>query len=291
MFADIFAILAPVFITTGLGYFWARAGKHFDTNLVTSIVTYFATPCLTFAALATVELGGDTLVLMGTAALAANVIFALIGWPVLKVFNLSPRTYLQSLTWPNVGNVGLPLCLLAYGQEGLALSVAFFAAYVVIQLTIGVAFVSGSFSIKSLAKMPIIPATLIATGFLATDTAVPEWLYNTTNLIGQLTIPLMLFTLGVSLAKLRPVSLARSTALSFLRLGMGFGVGFGLSEVMGLTGMERGVVILQCSMPVAVFCYLFAQLYNREPEEVAGVVISSSFLAAIALPALLWYVL
>ena len=57
MFADIFAILAPVFITTGLGYFWARAGKHFDTNLVTSIVTYFATPCLTFAALATVELG------------------------------------------------------------------------------------------------------------------------------------------------------------------------------------------------------------------------------------------
>lgn len=74
MFADIFAILAPVFITTGLGYFWARAGKHFDTNLVTSIVTYFATPCLTFAALATVELGGDTLVLMGTAAIAANLI-------------------------------------------------------------------------------------------------------------------------------------------------------------------------------------------------------------------------
>ena len=39
MFADILAILAPVFITAGLGYFWARAGKHFDTNLVTSIVT------------------------------------------------------------------------------------------------------------------------------------------------------------------------------------------------------------------------------------------------------------
>ena len=167
--------MAPVFITTGLGYFWARAGKHFDTNLVTSIVTYFATPCLTFAALATVELGGDTLVLMGTAALAANVIFALIGWPVLKVFNLSPRTYLQSLTWPNVGNVGLPLCMLAYGQEGLALSVAFFAAYVVIQLTIGVAFVSGSFSIKSLAKMPIIPATLIATGFLALQAHMSGW--------------------------------------------------------------------------------------------------------------------
>ncbi len=291
MFADIFAVLAPVFITTGLGYIWARSGRHFDTGLVTSIVTYFATPCLTFAALATVDLGANALVSMGTAALAANIIFVLIGWPILKLFKLAPRTYLQSLTWPNVGNVGLPLCMLAFGQDGLALSVAFFAVYVVLQLTVGVAFVSGSFSLKSIAKMPIIPATLIATGFLATNTEVPAWLYNTTNLIGQLTIPLMLFTLGVSLARLRPVSLARSTALSMLRLAMGFAVGVGLSEVMGLTGVERGVVILQCSMPVAVFCYLFAQLYNREPEEVAGVVISSSFLAAIALPGLLWYVL
>ncbi|MCC9625878.1 AEC family transporter [Thalassospira sp. MA62] len=291
MFADIFAILAPVFITTGLGYIWARSGRHFDTNLVTSIVTYFATPCLTFAALATVELGAEPLLLMGTAAVAANIIFVLIGWPILRVLNLSPRTYLQSLAWPNVGNVGLPLCMLAFGQEGLALSVAFFAAYIVLQLTVGVAFVSGSFSLKSVIKMPIIPATVIAILFLATDTDVPDWLYNTTDLIGQLTIPLMLFTLGVSLAKLRPVSLMRSTGLSLLRLCMGFGVGFALAEIMGLSGVERGVVILQCSMPVAVFCYLFAQLYNREPEEVAGVVISSSFLAAIALPALLWYVL
>ncbi|MFH1806393.1 MAG: AEC family transporter [Pseudomonadota bacterium] len=291
MFADIFAILAPVFITTGLGFFWARAGKHFDTSLVTSIVTYFSTPCLTFAALASVELAGGTLLSMGTAAVAANIAFVLIGWPILKIFKLSPRTYLQSLTWPNVGNVGLPLCMLAYGPEGLALAVAFFAAYIVLQLTVGVAFVAGTFTLKSLIQMPIIPATLIAAGFLATDTTVPVWLYNTTNLIGQLTIPLMLFTLGVSLAWLKPVSLARSTALAVLRLAMGFGVGVGISAVMGLTGIERGVVILQCTMPVAVFCYLFAQLYNREPEEVAGIVIASSFLAAIILPGLLWYVL
>lgn len=119
----------------------------------------------------------------------------------------------------------------------------------------------------------------------------PEWLYNTTNLIGQLTIPLMLFTLGVSLARLKPVSLLRSIGLSVIRLAMGFAVGYAISEIMGLNGAERGVVILQCSMPVAVFCYLFAQLYDREPEEVAGVVISSTFLAAISLPGLLWYVL
>ncbi|OSQ43417.1 AEC family transporter [Thalassospira sp. MCCC 1A01428] len=291
MFANIFAILAPVFITTGLGYFWARAGKHFDTSLVTSLVTYFGTPCLTFAALATVKLGADALLSMGSAAVLSILAFIAIGWPILKLFKLSPRTYLQSLSWPNIGNVGLPLCLLAFGNDGLALAVAFFAAMIVLQLTVGVAFVAGTFSIRSLAKMPIVPATLIAIVFLATKTPVPAWLYNTTDLIGQLTIPLMLFTLGVSLARLKPVSLLRSIGLSVLRLAMGFGVGLGLSEILGLDGAARGVVILQCSMPVAVFCYLFAQLYDNDPEEVAGVVIASTFLAAISLPALLWYVL
>jgi predicted permease len=291
MFATIFAVLAPVFITTGLGYFWARAGKHFDTSLVTSLVTYFGTPCLTFAALATVKIGGAALLSMGTAAVIATIAFALIGWPILTALKLSPRTYLQSLTWPNIGNVGLPLCMLAFGKDGLALAVAFFAAMIVLQMTLGVAFVAGTFSIRSLVKMPIVPATIIAIFFLATGTSVPEWLYNTTNLIGQLTIPLMLFTLGVSLARLKPVSLLRSIGLSVIRLAMGFAVGYAISEIMGLNGAERGVVILQCSMPVAVFCYLFAQLYDREPEEVAGVVISSTFLAAISLPGLLWYVL
>ncbi|AUG52492.1 AEC family transporter [Thalassospira marina] len=291
MFANIFAVLAPVFITTGLGYFWSRAGKHFDTSLVTSLVTFFGTPCLTFAALATVKIGGSALISMGTAAVVSTISFVVIGWVVLKALRLSPRTYLQSLSWPNIGNVGLPLCLLAYGDDGLALAVAFFAAMIVLQFTFGVAFVAGTFSIRSLIKMPIIPATVLAIFFLATETPVPAWLYNTTNLIGQLTIPLMLFTLGVSLARLKPVSLVRSIGLSFVRLIMGVGVGIALSEIMGLEGIARGVVILQCSMPVAVFCYLFAQLYDNEPEEVAGVVISSTFLAAISLPALLWYVL
>ncbi len=291
MFSTIFAVLAPVIITTALGYFWSRAGKHFDTSLVTSLVTFFGTPCLTFAALATVKIGANALISMGTAAVISTVAFTAIGWVILKLLKLSPRTYLQSLAWPNIGNVGLPLCLLAFGNDGLALAVAFFTAVIVLQFTVGVAFVAGTFSLRSLVKMPIIPATILAIFFLATETPVPAWLYNTTDLIGQLTIPLMLFTLGVSLARLKPVSLLRSIGLSVVRLVMGFGVGLAIADLMGLEGMARGVVILQCSMPVAVFCYLFAQLHDNEPEEVAGVVISSTFLAAFSLPVLLWYVL
>ncbi|SCA55345.1 Auxin efflux carrier protein [Candidatus Terasakiella magnetica] len=291
MFGDIFSILVPVFVCVGIGYGWSKSGRAFDTPMVTTIVTYFGTPCLVFYALAKVELDTSHLWNMGLAALWANLAFAVIGAVALAIFKLPQRAFLQALTWPNVGNVGLPLCLLAFGQEGLALAIAFFTVYVVLQMTIGVAFVSGSFSPKSILKMPIIPATLLASLFLFSDLEVPVWLFNTTKLIGDLTIPLMLFTLGVSLASLKMGSLKTAVWLSVLRLGMGFGVGVALVALMGLSGPAAGVVILECAMPAAVFCYLFAQLYDQRPEEVAGLVIVSTFMGFAALPALLWYVL
>lgn len=291
MFTVIFSILAPVFICVAIGYGWSKSGKAFDTPLVTAIVTYFGTPCLVFYALATVALDLSILWDMGLAALIANLAFVLIGGAVLAAFRLPQRAFLQALSWPNIGNVGLPLCMLAFGDEGLALAIAFFTVYVVLQMTVGVAFVSGSFSPRALLRMPIIPATVCASIFLFSDTEVPAWLLNTTKLIGDLTIPLMLFTLGVSLASLKMASLKIALGLSTLRLGMGFGVGLGIVWVMGLSGPAAGVVILQCAMPAAVFCYLFAQLYDQRPDEVAGLVILSTFMGFATLPALLWYVL
>lgn len=291
MFSVIFSILAPVFICVGIGYGWSKSGKEFDTSLVTSIVTYFATPCLVFYALAKVELDFASLWEMGLAALIANGAFVILGSLVLAAFKLPQRAFLQALSWPNVGNVGLPLCLLAFGEEGLALAIAFFTVYVVFQMTVGVSFVSGSFSPKSLLKMPIIPATLLASVFLFTDLNVPTWLFNTTKLIGDLTVPLMLFTLGVSLASLQIAGLKTAVGLASLRLSMGFAVGLGIVWLLGLEGPAAGVVILQCAMPAAVFCYLFAQLYDQRPEEVAGLVIVSTFMGFAVLPGLLCYVL
>ncbi len=291
MFSVIISILAPVFICVAIGFFWARSGKSFDTHLITSLVTYFGTPCLLFYSLSEVVLHPQALLDMALAALFANCAFIIIGALVLAIFRLPQRAFLQALSFPNVGNVGLPLCYLAFGKEGLALGVTFFAIYAVFQMTVGAAFVSGSFSPKSLLKMPIIPATAIAAFFLFTGTHVPGWIYNTTKLIGDMTIPLMLFTLGVSLSQLKVRKFKIPILLSVVRLTMGFVVGIGLVALLNLTGPAAGVVIVQCAMPAAVFCFLFAQLYNQRPEEVAGVVIVSTLLGFSFLPLILWYIL
>ena len=291
MFSVIASILAPIFICVLIGFFWSRKGLSFDTDLITSLVTYLGTPCLIFYSLSSVHLQPNTLLSIGLAALLANIAFIIIGALILALFKLPHRVYLQSLSWPNVGNIGLPLCLFAFGEEGLALGITFFAIYVIFQMTVGVAFVSGTLSPMALFKLPIVPATIFAAFFLFTDFQTPAPLYNTTKLIGDLTIPLMLITLGVSLARLRVNRLKAAFFLSTLRLGMGLGVGIVLVYLMNLSGPSAGVVILQCSMPVAVFCYLFAQVYDQQPEEVAGIVVVSTILGFFFLPLLLWYIL
>lgn len=291
MFTVIASILAPIFTCVLIGFFWSKKGLSYDTDLITSLVTYLGTPCLIFYSLSSVQLLPNTLLNIGLAALLANIAFIIIGALVLALFKLPHRVYLQSLSWPNVGNIGLPLCLFAFGEEGLALGVTFFAIYVVFQMTVGVAFVSGTFSPMALFKLPIVPATIVAAFFLFTDFQTPAPLYNTTKLIGDFTIPLMLITLGVSLARLKVKHLKTAFFLSALRLGMGLGVGVVLVYAMNLSGPSAGVVILQCSMPVAVFCYLFAQVYDQQPEEVAGIVVVSTILGFFFLPVILWHIL
>ncbi len=139
--------------------------------------------------------------------------------------------------------------------------------------------------------MPLVWAVPLALviKYIALD--VPLWLFRTLDLVGGFTIPLMLITLGVSLASLRIQSLPRSIWLSVLRLGMGFAVGWGTAEVFGYEGIARGVLIIECAMPVAVFNYLYAEMYNNKPEEVAGTVLVSTALSFVTLPGVLWLVI
>jgi len=44
-------------------------------------------------------------------------------------------------------------------------------------------------------------------------------------------------------------------------------------------------------MPAAVINYLFAEKFNRDPEEVAGVVVASTTISLIALPMILAWLL
>ncbi len=291
MFGDLFSIIAPVFICAGIGFVWQKQGRPYDTDLITTLITNIGTPALVFFTLYNGDLKIADFGVMALASVLAIGGAGIVGGLILKAAGLSYRSYLPSLMFANSGNMGLPLCLLAFGEAGLALAIVFFTVSAIQQFTIGVALSSGSFSPGRLLRVPIIYAVLLAVVFMVADLKAPDVVVNTARILGGMTIPMMLITLGVSLAKLKVSSLNRSVGLSVLRLGLGVAVGWLVAQGLGFTGVERGVLILQSAMPVAVFNYLFAQRYNTEPEEVAGIVVLSTTLSFATLPALLWFVL
>ena len=291
MIYELIAIIAPVFVCAAIGYGWARLGRPYDAEFVTALVANIGAPCLVFSTLSSVEIDVEAFGTMAGVSALAVAASAAAGFVVLRAAGLSVRTFLPSLMFPNVGNMGMPLCLFAFGETGLALAIAYFSVCAIGQMTLGAGIAAGAISARQVLRVPVIYAVLLALPFMMWSVDPPDWLANTTRLLGGILIPLMLISLGISLAKLRVGSLKRSLALSLARLVFGFAVGVGLAEAFGLEGIARGVLILQSTMPTAVFNYLFSLRYGREPEEVAGMVMISTTLSFATLPLLLWFVL
>ena len=291
MYEILLNIIGPVVITAGLGFYWAKSGRAFSTETVTGLVTNIGAPMLIFTTLDSLSMTLDFFFEFAFLAALAALAFCLLGLLALRIAGLNIRDYLPGLMFPNTGNMGIPLCFFAFGEEGLALAIAVFTVFSTLQFTFGIWLSSGINSVSFLLKTPLIYAVLIGIGAKYFSIPIPEWITNTTGLLGNMTIPLMLLALGVSLASLSVQHIKRAAGLSVLRLTMGFLVGYGLSLLFGLEGVPRGVLILECTMPVAVFNYLFSLRYQRAHTHVAGTVLISTLLSFLTLPALLFFVL
>ncbi len=284
-------IVAPVFIVAAIGFGWARAGMPFDTEFTTTLVSNISFPCLIVATLAQLEIDPAAFSQMAWAGALTVLVTGAVAAVALKAFGQKQPVYWPPLVFGNVGNMGLPLCLFAFGDEGLALGIIFFTVFVAIQFTLGISVAAGRLSVRTLVRTPLAWACLLGIALQLAGIGLPNWIANTIGLVGDLAIPMMLLTLGVALAKLKVTSLWRSVVLSLGRLGLGLAVGIALAELLGLEGAARGVLILESAMPVAVLNYLFAARYDRSPEEIAGLVLVSTAISFVTLPALLLIVL
>ena len=291
MLNELFAVIAPILICAGLGFVWARKGFDYPVEFVTRAVMNIGAPCLIIASFSKSGIQIDRMAEIAMATLVIMLAMWVIGFALIRILRLPSTTFLPSLLFPNIGNMGLPLCLFAFGETGLALGLTVFLLVFSLHMLLGIMLVAGRGNLASLLKQPVLWATAIALVLVSYDWTLPAWLENTTSLLGGFTIPLMLITLGVSLASLKVSEWKYSLLFSTMRVVGGFILAIIVADLFGLEGVERGVLILQASMPVAVFNYLLALRYQREPGEVAGMVVLSTLLAFLLLPFIVSYVL
>ena len=302
MLFELWNVIAPVLVCTAIGVFWGRSSTPYAAEFVSRAVMNIGAPCLVVSAISQAEISGQG---FAQVALAASLIFigtAALAVLVIRYSGGDIRSLLSAVVFPNNGNMGLPLCLFAFGEEGLALALAFFLVQMTALMTGGVALMSSAKvssgkvprantglvpMLRDLAKQPLIYSIVVALWLLSSDTTLPLWIDSTVELLAGFTIPLMLITLGVSLSNLTTTGWWRSIGFSVLRIGGGLMFAWIVVSLLGLTGTAKNVVLLQSIMPAAVFNYLLALKFDRDPNAVAGIVVASTVMALVAVPLLL----
>ncbi|MEO8225220.1 MAG: AEC family transporter [Gammaproteobacteria bacterium] len=291
MYAQLIPILAPIFIVSLLGYGWARLGVPFQRDFLTSLVMNIGVPCLILNGTAKLDADAAVFLSMMGFAVIALVVCAVVGGVVLRLMKQPLRSFLPPIAFGNAGNLGLPLCLFAFGRHGLGLAIGFYLVGSVTQFIAGPLFQGRKPVWRTLFTTPVNYAAVIGVSLLATGTALPPWIGNTVELLAGVAIPLMMLALGHALGSFQVQRLPVALGIAAGRLGLGLLVGSGIVAVFGLTGAERGVVLVQSAMPVAVFNYLLAARYDRHPEDIAGAIVISTLVAFAGLPVLLLYAL
>lgn len=291
MYAQLIPIIAPVFLVTLLGYGWARVGAPFQRDFLTGLVMNIGVPCLILNGTLQLEADAGLFFSMIGFATLALLACALAGVVVLRAMGQPLRSYLPPVAFGNAGNLGLPLCLFAFGKQGLGLAIGFYLVGSVSQFIAGPLFQGRQPVWRTLLTTPVNYAAALGIVLLAADANLPLWLGNTIELLSGLAIPLMMLALGHALGSFKVQRLPVAAGIAAGRLGLGLLVGYAITLAFGLTGIERGVVLVQSAMPVAVFNYLLAARYDRHPEDIAGAIVISTLVAFAALPALLLFAL
>ena len=291
IFFTVLEVVTPVFLLAAIGYFWVKLGFEYRVEFVTRLAMTLAVPALVFTSLTQNTINPKFLTEMIIVVCMAYAVVSVLALIFTFIFKLDLRTFLMPLISGNTGNLGLPLCFLAFGKDGLGYAVIVFAFTSIVAFTFGLWVVSGTRSFKQPLKEPLVPATILGLLFMFYGWETPKILTNSLNLISQMAIPLMLITLGVAVARLKTQLAFKTLGISISKIMIGTIAGITVGYQFSIPYEAFAVLIIQMSMPVAVTSYLLAEKYGANSEAVAGLVVISTFLTTFTTPVILSFLL
>ena len=286
LYIKLIDVILPVFFVIGIGYYLGKKDPNFNTDFITTLAGNVGTPAMIFY---TITSTGVTLEIFIEYFIYALIViggFAAIGLITLWLMKKDIVSELPPLILPNTGNMGIPICLFAYGTEGLGIASAIASVIILLHFTLGVLLAKKSFSLKILITNMPIYGIIAAVIVLYYDWNVPGFIVNTTFLLTYATIFLVLMSLGIALTKLKVVSWINASILSSVRIIIGPIIGFGLIKYLNLSGLAAGVLLIQSAMPSAILTYLVGSMYSEKKvvDSIASVIVTSTLMSFITIP-------
>ena len=291
LYLKLIDVIVPVFFVIGIGYYLGKKNPEINTDFITTFAGNVGTPAMIFYTITTT---GVTLSVFTEYFIYALVIiggFSIVGILFLLLLKKDFISELPPLILPNTGNMGIPICLFAYGTAGLGVASAIASVVILLHFTLGVLLAKKSFSLEILIKNMPIYGIIISVIFLYFEWDVPGYLENTTFLLTYATIFLVLMSLGIALSRLKVVSWTHASILGAVRVIIGPIIGFGLIKFFNLNGFAAGVLLIQSCMPSAVLTYLVGSMYSEKKvvDSVASVIVTSTIMSFITIPIVVYY--
>lgn len=292
MASILFDILAPVFLIVGIG---ALAGRRLglEAGVLSKLAYWILGPFFIFDVLSRADTAADVVLKVVAAALVSMLITGVAAWVIATA---ARRPYgvraagVMTSVYGNVGNFGLAVVVFTFGEDALPLAGIMLIVINIGGLIVGVTAASR----QRTSLLPAVRTALFAPMTLSVPPAIavnagnvdlPLWIERPVGLVAGALIPVMLLTLGVQLSKMTAPTLGFDLSLPIVaKLVVAPLVAAGAAALMGLGGMEWGVVVLQSAMPAAVFTALVALEHDLEPDLVTTTVLVGTLASIVTLP-------
>jgi predicted permease len=288
-------VVLPVFIVAGFGFLLERRFRM-PIVPVNQLVLYVLMPCFIFTSLLPVDLRSDEPLRIGLFSVLLTVVMlgvALLIARVLSLDRVTTSALLLTAAFPNLGNYGLSIVLLAYGAEGVRFGTILLAVQMLFGLTLAVFIASsGSSSVwRSLGQVTLQPALYAVVAALVLGLAripIPEFVMAAVSLPAQAAIPVMLLVLGMQISSTAGLEEPRLVSAAVVtRLVIGTLVGVALAAALGIGGVARDVMIVGAAMPTAVFTILTATQFATRPRFVSDVVVAGTLVSIVTVTVVL----
>ncbi len=291
LYLKLLDVIIPFYVIIGIGYYIGKKNPRFDTTFITNFAAKIGSPAMIFYTLTTT---GITLSLFAHYFFYALVIiggFSLIGIFILFLLKKDYISELPPLILPNTGNIGIPMCLFAYGTEGLGVASAIASVILLLHFTLNIFLAKKTFSVDVLFKSMPFYSILVSVFFLYFEFNVPGFIENTTFLLTYATIFLVLMSLGIALNNLKVISWRDASILGATRVIIGPIIAFCLIKYLNLYGFAAGVLLIQSAMPSAILTYLVGSMYSKKKvvDNIASVIVTSTIMSAFTIPIVVYY--
>ena len=290
MFLTLANIVLPVFLIIAVGALYAKRFKP-DISWINKLNMDVFIPALIFSVLSSsdFQLVNYWHLVIGTSVVVVG--SGLILWPLVKPLNVSAKTFLPPMMFNNTGNMGIPLLLLAFGEAALPAAITVFITVTLLHFTLGLYILNSNTKFSSLFKIPILVASVV--GLLAShfNLQLPSALATPVEMLGQISIPLMLFALGVRLLDVNFKDMKLGVVGAIACPVSGMLLAYLIAPFLTLPDQQWGILLVVAALPPAVLNFMLAEQYQQEPQRVASIVLAGNFASLVFIPLALWLAL